>query len=94
MLIHSVTVSGSQLQSLRFSSVSKTHPFQVPTIAPYTLSSINEVDLFESLRSVLPHIQLLWELVLLGEPVVVMAPTPTVCASTVLALVSSISPLR
>lgn len=31
--------------------------------------------------------QMLWELMLLGEPVVVMAPSPTVSSETVLALV-------
>jgi hypothetical protein len=30
---------------------------------------------------------MLWELMLLGEPVVVMAPSPTVSSETVLALV-------
>ncbi|XP_071960057.1 protein DENND6A-like [Antedon mediterranea] len=58
------------------------------------LPSINEVDLFRYLQPVLPHIQLLWELILLGEPLVVMAPSPTECSNTVQALVSMIHPLR
>lgn len=33
------------------------------------------------------HIQMLWELVLLGEPLVVMAPSPSESSETVLALV-------
>lgn len=33
------------------------------------------------------HIQMLWELVLLGEPLVVMAPSPAESSETVLALV-------
>uniref|UniRef100_A0A8C9TCQ7 DENN/MADD domain containing 6B n=1 Tax=Scleropages formosus TaxID=113540 RepID=A0A8C9TCQ7_SCLFO len=45
-------------------------------------------------QSLLIHIQMLWELMLLGEPVVIMAPSPTVSSETVLALVSSISPLK
>uniref|UniRef100_A0A8K9WVR0 DENN/MADD domain containing 6Aa n=1 Tax=Oncorhynchus mykiss TaxID=8022 RepID=A0A8K9WVR0_ONCMY len=40
------------------------------------------------------HIQMLWELVLLGEALVVMAPSPAESSDTVLALVSCISPLR
>uniref|UniRef100_A0A8B9QYZ5 DENN domain containing 6A n=1 Tax=Anas platyrhynchos TaxID=8839 RepID=A0A8B9QYZ5_ANAPL len=40
------------------------------------------------------HIQMLWELVLLGEPLVVMAPSPSESSETVLALVSCISPLN
>lgn len=38
-------------------------------------------------QSLLIHVQLLWELVLLGEPLVVMAPSPTVSSEVVLALV-------
>lgn len=33
------------------------------------------------------HVQMLWELVLLGEPLVVMAPSPSESSETVLALV-------
>uniref|UniRef100_A0A3P8UA30 DENN/MADD domain containing 6B n=1 Tax=Amphiprion percula TaxID=161767 RepID=A0A3P8UA30_AMPPE len=50
--------------------------------------------MFRCFQSVLIHLQMLWELMLLGEPVVVMAPSPTVSSDTVLALVSSISPLK
>ncbi|KAG7274196.1 hypothetical protein CRUP_008572 [Coryphaenoides rupestris] len=39
-------------------------------------------------------VQVLWELTLLGEPVVVMAPSPTMSSEIVLALVSSIAPLK
>ncbi|TKS90358.1 Protein DENND6B DENN domain-containing protein 6B [Collichthys lucidus] len=62
--------------------------------APTVLPSIHELDLFKCFQSVLIHLQILWELVLLGEPLVVMAPSPTVSSETVLALVSSISPLK
>lgn len=37
-------------------------------------------------QSVLVHVQLLWELVLLGEPLVVVAPSPTMSSEVVLAL--------
>uniref|UniRef100_A0A4W3JHI0 DENN/MADD domain containing 6B n=1 Tax=Callorhinchus milii TaxID=7868 RepID=A0A4W3JHI0_CALMI len=43
---------------------------------------------------ILIHIQMLWELMLLGEPVIVMAPSPTVSSETILALISCIAPLR
>uniref|UniRef100_A0A4W5NDL3 DENN/MADD domain containing 6B n=1 Tax=Hucho hucho TaxID=62062 RepID=A0A4W5NDL3_9TELE len=36
--------------------------------------------------SFLIHLHMLWELMLLGEPVVIMAPSPTVSSETVLAL--------
>ncbi|XP_036432666.1 protein DENND6B [Colossoma macropomum] len=62
--------------------------------APMVLPTIHELDLFKCFQSVLIHLQMLWELMLLGEPLVVMAPSPTISSETVLALVSSISPLR
>ncbi|KAM9824333.1 protein DENND6B [Neosynchiropus ocellatus] len=61
---------------------------------PTVLQTIHELDLFKCFQSVLIHLQMLWELVLLGEPVVVMAPSPTVSSETVFALVSSITPLK
>ncbi|XP_041832900.1 protein DENND6B isoform X3 [Melanotaenia boesemani] len=62
--------------------------------APMLLPTIHELDLFRCFQSVLIHLQMLWELTLLGEPLVVMAPSPTICSETVLALISSISPLK
>ncbi|KAM4749567.1 protein DENND6B [Rhinophrynus dorsalis] len=58
------------------------------------LTSVHELDLFRSLQSVLMNLQLLWELVLLGEPLVIMAPSPTISSEIVLALISCISPLK
>uniref|UniRef100_A0A674JEL6 DENN domain containing 6A n=1 Tax=Terrapene triunguis TaxID=2587831 RepID=A0A674JEL6_9SAUR len=58
------------------------------------LPTVHEVDLFRCFCPVFFHIQMLWELVLLGEPVVVMAPSPSESSDTVLALVSCISPLK
>uniref|UniRef100_A0A8D0H1F0 DENN domain containing 6B n=1 Tax=Sphenodon punctatus TaxID=8508 RepID=A0A8D0H1F0_SPHPU len=62
--------------------------------APLVLPSVHELDLFTCFQPVLIHIQMLWELVLLGEPVVVMAPSPTVASEMVLALTSSLAPLK
>eukprot|EP00066_Takifugu_rubripes_P026340 XP_011615606.1 PREDICTED: protein DENND6B-like [Takifugu rubripes] len=62
--------------------------------APTLLPTIHQPDLFKCFQSVLVHVQVLWELVLLGEPLVIMAPSPTVSSEVVLALVSSISPLK
>ncbi|KAG8440124.1 hypothetical protein GDO86_006062 [Hymenochirus boettgeri] len=56
--------------------------------------SVHEVDLFRSLQSVLMNLQMLWELVLLGEPLVIMAPSPTISSDIVLALISCISPIK
>ncbi|OXB54859.1 hypothetical protein ASZ78_010633 [Callipepla squamata] len=52
-----------------------------------TLPTVHEVDLFRCFCPVFFHIQMLWELVLLGEPLVVMAPSPSESSETVLALV-------
>ncbi|MGH0152051.1 UNVERIFIED_CONTAM: hypothetical protein FKN15_073266 [Acipenser sinensis] len=59
------------------------------------LPTIHEVDLFSRcFGPVFFHIQMLWELVLLGESLVVMAPSPAESSETVLALVSCIAPLK
>ncbi|XP_060770246.1 protein DENND6B isoform X5 [Neoarius graeffei] len=62
--------------------------------SPIVFPTIHELDLFKCFQSVIIHIQLLWELIMLGEPLVVMAPSPAVSSETVLALVSCISPLK
>nr|XP_047908601.1 protein DENND6B isoform X3 [Anser cygnoides] len=62
--------------------------------APMVLPSIHELDLFRCFQPVLIHIQMLWELMLLGEPIVVMAPSPTVSSEMVMALTSCLAPLR
>ncbi|XP_074861821.1 protein DENND6A isoform X1 [Carettochelys insculpta] len=67
---------------------------QVDTQISIALPTVHEVDLFRCFCPVFFHIQMLWELVLLGEPVVVMAPSPSESSETVLALVSCISPLK
>ncbi|XP_059800177.1 DENN/MADD domain containing 6Aa [Hypanus sabinus] len=60
----------------------------------FALPTIHEVDLFRCFCPIFFHIQMLWELVLLGEPLVVMAPSPAESSETVLALVCCISPLK
>uniref|UniRef100_U3K9Y1 DENN domain containing 6B n=1 Tax=Ficedula albicollis TaxID=59894 RepID=U3K9Y1_FICAL len=62
--------------------------------APLVLPSVHELDLFRCFQPVLIHIQMLWELMLLGEPMVVMAPSPSVSSEMVLALTSCLAPLR
>ncbi|XP_077025373.1 protein DENND6B isoform X3 [Tamandua tetradactyla] len=62
--------------------------------APMVLASIHEPDLFRCFQPVLMHVQMLWELVLLGEPLVVLAPSPAVSSEIVLALTSLLQPLR
>ncbi|KAK0078445.1 hypothetical protein PV325_002477 [Microctonus aethiopoides] len=58
------------------------------------LASAYEADMFQSLANIVSHVHLLWELVLLGEPIVVMAGAPKICADMVQALVATIAPLK
>nr|XP_028603077.1 protein DENND6B isoform X3 [Podarcis muralis] len=62
--------------------------------APLVLPSIHELDLFRCFQPVLIHLQALWELLLLGEPLVVMAPSPAASSEMVLALTSCLAPLK
>uniref|UniRef100_A0A8R1U7B8 UDENN domain-containing protein n=1 Tax=Pristionchus pacificus TaxID=54126 RepID=A0A8R1U7B8_PRIPA len=58
------------------------------------IKSIYEPDIYKNLQSVMKHIQLVWELVITGEPLLIMASSPTRVASIVQSLVALISPLR
>ncbi|XP_054575646.1 protein DENND6B isoform X1 [Eptesicus fuscus] len=62
--------------------------------APLVLTSVHELDLCRCLQPVLTHVQTLWELMLLGEPLVVLAPSPAVSSEMVLALTSCLQPLK
>ena len=58
------------------------------------LPHISQVNYFQLLQPVLAHFELLWELVLLNEPIAVTAPSPTLVAQAVEALVSLMRPLK
>lgn len=49
--------------------------------------------LFPSFRGLLLSLWTLWELMLLGESLLLVAPTPTLCSEAVTALISIVSPL-
>ncbi|XP_050519081.1 protein DENND6A isoform X2 [Diabrotica virgifera virgifera] len=57
-------------------------------------TNVEDINLFEILQPVLSYIHLLWELVIVSEPIVVMASSPTHCSSMVLALTRLICPLQ
>ncbi|CAF2410542.1 unnamed protein product [Rotaria sp. Silwood2] len=71
-------------------SVPKNEPQQLPCLIPF----VYDVNTYQSLSCVLTHIQLLWELVLLNEPIAILGNFPTKCSQTVQALVHIIWPLR
>ncbi|XP_064473362.1 protein DENND6B-like isoform X2 [Ornithodoros turicata] len=75
------------------SSPPQTSPSQFH-LSAIAVPSVHEVDIFRCFLPILPHVQLLWELVIVTEPVVVMAQSPSVCSEMVQALVSMIWPLR
>ncbi|XP_038984913.1 protein DENND6B isoform X2 [Phoenix dactylifera] len=69
--------------------------------APFPLANpsvphglFHDADLFAAFRGLLLHLWTLWELMLLGEPILVIAPTPPQCSEAVAALVSLVAPLR
>ncbi|KAL1137887.1 hypothetical protein AAG570_009583 [Ranatra chinensis] len=59
-----------------------------------TISPVHLLNLFSCFSTCVYHIHLLWELVLTGEPIVVMGSSPETCSQMVHALVSMIMPLR
>ncbi|XP_075245764.1 protein DENND6A-like isoform X2 [Convolutriloba macropyga] len=58
------------------------------------LGSVVDLDLYACFHSLLPHIQLIWELVLLGQPIVVMGPSPDITSRMVYILTSIIYPFK
>ena len=64
------------------------------TVSGGGVSVPNLPDLYPTLLPLLEHLHCLWELVLTAEPVVVLAPSPFQCSSTVQALTTIIQPLR
>lgn len=64
-----------------------------PPNASVAFGLFHEADLFVSFRGILLHLWTLWELMILGEPLLVIGPTPTQCSEAVAALVSIVAPL-
>jgi hypothetical protein len=58
------------------------HEQQLPRLIPF----VHDVNTYQALSSVLTHIQLLWELILLNEPIAILGTFPTNCSQTVQAL--------
>lgn len=63
-------------------------------LTPISITSINEIDIFAPIHTLIHHIQLMWELVLLGEPIVIIAPSPTDSSLMVQALTNLIAPFE
>ncbi|KAJ6868586.1 protein DENND6A isoform X1 [Populus alba x Populus x berolinensis] len=53
----------------------------------------HDSDIFGTFRSILLQLWLLWELLLIGEPILIIGPTPPQCCEAVASLVSLVAPL-
>ncbi len=54
---------------------------------PPLYSTVYDLNIFEAFSSIIYHVHVLWELVLIGEPLVILAPSPELCSRLVQALV-------
>ncbi|KAA0167270.1 hypothetical protein FNF27_07353 [Cafeteria roenbergensis] len=52
-----------------------------------------EIGLFSTFRALAPSLWMLWEMALLGRPILVFGPNPKLCGDAVLGVVSLIAPL-
>jgi len=58
-----------------------------------TAAAFNEANVHESFKGIMDHLWTIWELALLGEPLIVVAPSSYLCSEAVASLLSLISPL-
>lgn len=73
-------------------SASSMAPF-LPTNQSVPQGLFHDSDLFGSFRGILLQLWVLWELLLIGEPILIIAPTPPQCCEAVAGLVSLVAPL-
>lgn len=73
-------------------SASSIAPF-LPTNQSVPQGLFHDSDIFGTFRGILLQLWELWELVLIGEPILVIAPTPPQCSEAVACLVSLVAPL-
>ncbi|KAG4390051.1 hypothetical protein AAZX31_06G199800 [Glycine max] len=86
---HSFPVEGGVSFEEGASSVA---PF-LPNSQPVPQGLFHDSDIFGSFRGILLQLWLLWELLLIGEPMLIIAPTPPQCCEAVASLVSLVAPL-
>ncbi|KAL5722262.1 hypothetical protein ACHQM5_005802 [Ranunculus cassubicifolius] len=87
---HSLPLEGMGL--LSDEPVSSMAPF-LPTNQYVPQGLFHDADIFGTFRGILLQLWLLWELVIIGEPILVFAPTPPQCCEAVATLVSLVAPL-
>lgn len=57
------------------------------------MASLPVRGLYHHFKDILKNLWLLWELMLLAEPIVVISPDPTVCSEAIISLVDIINPV-
>ncbi|KAK9278537.1 hypothetical protein L1049_028106 [Liquidambar formosana] len=65
----------------------------LPTNQSVPQGLFHDSDLFGMFRGLLLQLWVLWELLLIGEPILIIAPTPPQCCEAVAGLVSLVAPL-
>ncbi|KAK3225702.1 hypothetical protein Dsin_005564 [Dipteronia sinensis] len=73
-------------------STSSMAPF-LPNNQSVPQGLFHDSDIFGTFRGLLLQLWVLWELLLIGEPILIIAPTPPQCCEAVASLVSLIAPL-
>ncbi|KAF5196065.1 Dennd6a [Thalictrum thalictroides] len=87
---HCLPLEGSGV--LSDESASSIAPF-LPTNQFVPQGLFHDADIFGTFRGILLQLWLLWELLIVGEPILVIAPTPPQCCEAVATLVSLVAPL-
>ncbi|KAL8132592.1 uncharacterized protein LOC141712142 isoform X2 [Apium graveolens] len=65
----------------------------LPTNQSVPQGLFHDSDLFGTFKGLLLQLWVLWELLLIGEPILIIAPTPPQCCEAVASLVSLVAPL-
>ncbi|KAF9618240.1 hypothetical protein IFM89_000875 [Coptis chinensis] len=86
---HSLPLEGGVLAD---ESVSSMAPL-LPTNQSIPQGLFHDADIFGTFRGILLQLWLLWELLIIGEPILIIAPTPPQCCEAVATLVSLVAPL-
>ncbi|WCJ22000.1 Protein DENND6A [Euphorbia peplus] len=73
-------------------SASSIAPF-LPTNQSIPQGLFHDSDIFGSFRGILLQLWVLWELLLIGEPILIIGPSPPQCSEAVASLVSLVAPL-
>ncbi|KAJ4960451.1 hypothetical protein NE237_020361 [Protea cynaroides] len=65
----------------------------LPTNQSVPQGLFHDADIFGTFRGLLLQLWVLWELLIIGEPLLIIAPTPPQCCEAVASLVSLVAPL-